>query len=60
MIERTMKRKKIDFIEQLIEVSDKCLTMHPRIKPNGKLQGYSCNCRANVKRILRKWLESSF
>lgn len=55
-----MKRKKIDFIEQLIEVSDKCLTMHPRIKPNGKLQGYSCNCRANVKRILRKWLESSF
>ncbi len=55
-----MTRKRMDFIEQLIEVSDKCLTMHPRIKPSGKLKTYPCNCRENVKRILRRMLKAAF
>ena len=44
----------MDYIAQLIEVSDKCLTTHPRIKPNGGLEEYPCNCRENVKRILKR------
>lgn len=51
---KTKKRKPMDYIAQLIEVSDKCLTTHPRIKPNGGLEEYPCNCRENVKRILKR------
>lgn len=42
-----------DMIDQLIEVSDKCMTLHPQIDGD-KLIKRPCNCRANVKKILRK------
>jgi hypothetical protein len=42
-----------DMIEQLIEVSDQCLTLHPQFDGD-KILERPCNCRANVKKILRK------
>lgn len=49
-----MKKKKPDFISQLIEVSDRCMTFTPRFTKDGKMVGHPCNCRENVKKILRK------
>ncbi len=50
-----MRRKKPDYIAQLIEISDKCLTMDgPIVKKNGAWADRPCNCRANIKKILRK------
>lgn len=49
----TLRKTNPDVIEQLIEVSDKCLTLHPQIDGD-KLLERPCNCRANVKKILRK------
>lgn len=47
------KEKKPDFIEELIEVSDKCMTMCPTFDGDKMLER-PCNCRASVKKILRK------
>lgn len=45
-------RKKLDLLEQLIEVSDKCMTMHPTRNKDGSLNEYPCNCRKNVMKLL--------
>lgn len=49
-----MKRKKMDPIEQLIEVSDRCMTFIPKFTKGGKEIEQPCNCRKNVIRILRR------
>lgn len=49
------KPKELDPIEQLIEVSDKCMTFVHHVKKDGTLTEHPCNCRANVKRILKKY-----
>lgn len=49
-----MKRKKPDFIAQLIEVSDRCMTFTPKFTKGGKMIEQPCDCRENVKKILRK------
>ena len=48
------KKKKMDYIAELIEVSDKCMTFVPKFRKDGKMIEQACNCRANVKKILRK------
>lgn len=53
-------KKKLDLIEQLIEVSDKCLTMHPAIRKNGRIKEFPCNCRKNVTKLLKPILRSTY
>lgn len=48
---KTKKKKKPDYIGQLIEVSDKCMSLHPKVAGK-KLKEYPCNCRQNVMKIL--------
>lgn len=48
-----LRKSEPDFIEQLIEVSDQCLTLHPQFDGD-KILERPCNCRASVKKILRK------
>lgn len=53
-------KKKLDLIEQLIEVSDKCLTMHPAIRKNGKIKEFPCNCRKNVAKLMKSLLRGEY
>lgn len=53
-------KKKLDLIEQLIEVSDKCLTMHPVIRKNGRIKEFPCNCRKNVKKLMKTILRGEY
>lgn len=49
-----MRKKKPDYIAQLIEVSDRCMTFDLKFTKSGKLIERPCDCRENVKKILRK------
>jgi hypothetical protein len=49
----TLRKTNPDLIEQLIEVSDQCLTLHPQFDGD-KILDRPCNCRSNVKKILKK------
>lgn len=42
------EKQKSDLIEKLIEVSDKCMTMHPRIDKRKKVVEFGCSCRKYV------------
>jgi hypothetical protein len=46
------KAKKLQFIEELIELSDICMTHIPRQRKDGSWYDPPCNCRENMKLAL--------